>query len=158
MGIEEEIKQRKFKSHFNKAIINLIYTNGWINQQQIRLFKPHDLTTPQFNVLRILRGQYPNPSTINLLIDRMLDKNSNASRIVDKLEKKKLVVRKQCPADRRAVDVFISDTGLALLEKIDLELDLWDDEMRRLTEEECILLNELLDKIREGPIIPGDIQ
>ncbi len=148
MGISEEIKQKSFKSELNKAVVNIIYTNGWLSQKQMEVFRPHGLTTPQYNVLRILRGQYPNPSTINLLIERMLDKSSNASRIVDKLESKGLVDRKQCADDRRAVDVFISDQGLALLEQIDHELQGWEGKLNKLTEQECATLNELLDKLR----------
>ena len=106
-------------------MINLIYTNSWLNQKHVSMFKPFGLTTPQFNILRILRGQYPAPSTVNLLIDRMLDKSSNASRIVDKLEEKRLVVRKQCRDDRRAVDVYISEEGLSLLTQLDKEMDSW---------------------------------
>lgn len=148
MGIAEDIKQKHFKSELHKAIINIIYTNGWISQKQAGVFKPHGLTTPQYNILRILRGQHPNPSTVNLLIDRMMDKSSNASRIVDKLELKGLVKRKQCSGDRRAVDVFISDEGLALLSKIDMEMVDWEDSVRNLTEEEFATLNNLLDKFR----------
>lgn len=148
MGISDDIKQAKFPSEFNKAIINIIYTNGWLNQKQVAIFKPYGLTTPQFNILRILRGQFPNPSTINLLIDRMLDKSSNASRIVDKLEEKGLVERKQCAGDRRAVDVFISENGLQLLDKIGEDLSGWEHNLRKLSEEECSQLNHLLDKLR----------
>lgn len=148
MGISEDIKQEKFKSELSKALINIIYTNGWLQQSQVNLFKPHGLTTPQYNVLRILRGQHPNPATINLLIDRMLDKSSNASRIVDRLESKGLVDRKQCSGDRRAVDVFISSKGLQLLEKIDGELGEWERSLNTLSEPECKTLSDLLDKLR----------
>ncbi|MEO9476335.1 MAG: MarR family transcriptional regulator [Cyclobacteriaceae bacterium] len=148
MGISDDIKQKNFKSDLNKALINIIYTNGWLQQSQVNLFKPHGLTTPQYNVLRILRGQHPNPATINLLIDRMLDKSSNASRIVDRLESKGLVDRKQCSGDRRAVDVFISQRGLELLEKIDGELKEWESGLNTLSETECKTLSDLLDKLR----------
>lgn len=148
MGIAQDIKQSKFKSQFNKALVNIIYTNGWLNQSQVQFFKSYGLTTPQFNLLRILRGQHPNPATVNLLIERMLDKSSNASRIVDKLEAKALVARKQCSKDRRAVDVVITDKGLSLLAEIDVALDEWEESFRNLTEAECETLNELLDKLR----------
>jgi DNA-binding MarR family transcriptional regulator len=148
MGISEDIKQPKFASEFNKSIINVIYTNGWISQHQLGIFKPYGLTTPQYNILRILRGQHAKPATINLLIERMLDKSSNASRIVDKLEEKELVERKQCKGDRRAVDVFISDRGLNLLSEIDDHLNRWEASIQRLTEEESLQLNLLLDKLR----------
>lgn len=148
MGIEEDIKQPKFKSIFNKAIVNILFTNGWIQQKQIEIFKPYGLTAPQFNILRILRGQHPHPATVNLLIDRMLDKSSNASRIVDRLESKGLVIRRQCTHDRRAVDVLISDKGLALLEKVDKKQEEWEADIRNLTDDECQQLSFLLDKMR----------
>lgn len=147
-SIEEEIKQPQFKNDFNKAIVNLIFTNGWIHQQQLALFRPFGITTPQFNILRILRGQHPQPVTVNLLIERMLDKSSNASRIVDKLESKGLVIRKQCSHDRRAVDVVISQKGLDLLSEIDYNMEQWENKIRNLTDDECKQLNYLLDKFR----------
>lgn len=148
MGIEEDIRQPKFKSQLNKVIVNIIYTNGWLQQKQIEIFKPFGLTAPQFNILRILRGQYPNPATVNLLIERMLDKSSNASRIVDRLESKGLVVRKQCSSDRRAVDVLISDKGLELLKRVDIKQEEWERKLSALTDEECTQLSDLLDKLR----------
>lgn len=147
-NIEEEIKQPQFRNEFSKSIVNLLYTNNWIHQQQLIMFKPFGITTPQFNILRILRGQYPNPVTVNLLIERMLDKSSNASRIVDKLEAKGLVVRKQCANDRRAVDVVISEEGLSLLEQLDAKMLEWEDKICNLSPQECIQLNELLNKFR----------
>ena len=150
MGIAEEIKQSTFKSEYSKAIINVIYTNAWLHQRHLDVFKKYGLTTPQFNILRILRGQHPNSSTVNLLIDRMLDKSSNASRIVDRLEQKKLVIRKQCANDRRAVDVFISEEGLDLLSKLDVEMGQLEEATNNLSEEESYLLNSLLDKMREA--------
>ena len=147
-NLENEIKQKKFKDEFSKSLINLLYTSNHFHQKQFPLFKKYGLTIPQFNILRILRGQYPEASTVNLLIDRMLDKNSNASRIVDKLEDKKLVNRKQCPNDRRAVDVFISDKGMELLAQLDKSLNNWQSSNRTLNESECKDLNRLLDKLR----------
>ena len=119
MRIEDEIKQPHFRDEFQKAYINLIYTAGWLQLRQAAAFKPFGLTLPQFNILRILRGQHPLPATVALLIDRMLDKTSNASRIVDRLEEKQLVTRTVCPANRRAVDIRITKAGLALLDQIE---------------------------------------
>lgn len=149
MGIAEEIKQSNFKSEYSKAIVNVIYTSAWLNQEHAQIFKSYQLTTPQYNILRILRGQHPDPATVNLLIDRMLDKSSNASRIVDKLEQKGLVVRKQCAQDRRAVDVFISESGLELLSNMDVEMDAWENQFQHLSEQDAEILNDLLDKLRE---------
>lgn len=148
MGIAEDIRQKEFKSELHKATVNIIYTNSWLMQKMGDLFKPYGLTNPQYNILRILRGQHPEPATINLLIERMLDKSSNASRIVDKLELKGLVVRKQCPADRRAVDVFISEEGIELLKKIDSDMSKWEEQLFCLSDEDLKVLNQLLDKLR----------
>jgi len=149
MKIEDEIKQSNFKNEYQKAYINLVYTSGWLEQGQAALFKPFVLTLPQYNILRILRGQHPKPATISLLIERMLDKTSNASRIVDKLEAKGLVTRKQCPDDRRTVDVLITDKALALLKEMDgLEGGIKTG-ITNLSEQEAKDLNRLLDKIRD---------
>lgn len=155
MGISEDIKQSHFKSEFNKAIINIIYTNSWLSQSQVGFFKQFDITTPQFNLLRILRGQHPNPATVNLLIERMLDKSSNASRIVDKLESKGLVDRKQCSKDRRAVDVLITKKGLDILAEIDEQMEVWEKAIKNLSDEECATLNSLLDKMRAATEVPN---
>ncbi|MDQ1088398.1 MULTISPECIES: MarR family winged helix-turn-helix transcriptional regulator [unclassified Siphonobacter] len=150
MSIETEIKQRAaFTSPFHKVMVNLIYTNNWITSRNSEDLKPFGLTIQQFNVLRILRGQHPNAITVNAIIDRMLDKMSNASRLVDKLLAKGLVSRLVCPNDRRAVDVRITDKGLALLSEIDKGMSGWESEITgRLTVEEAELLSHLLDKMR----------
>ncbi|WP_181304363.1 MarR family winged helix-turn-helix transcriptional regulator [Rufibacter sp. XAAS-G3-1] len=148
MKIEEEIKQSVFKDVYQKSYINVIFTSNWLEQRQSALFKSFGVTLPQYNVLRILRGQYPKPATVNLLIDRMLDKTSNASRIVDKLEAKELVTRKQCPTDRRTVDILITDKGLELLQQMDALGNEGYTGLNKLTQEEAEQLNVLLDKIR----------
>ena len=148
MGIGQDIQQRSFKSEFSKAIINVFYTSSWLGQKHQEFFKSFGLTSPQFNVLRILRGQHPDPATVNLIIERMIDKSSNASRIVDKLESKGLVERKQCPHDRRAVDVVITLAGLDMLKQMDGKLEQLEEGMKKLSEEESAQLNMLLDKIR----------
>ncbi|MFT2008495.1 MarR family winged helix-turn-helix transcriptional regulator [Pontibacter sp. 13R65] len=149
MRIEEEIKQEQFRNEYQKAYINLLYTSSRLQVEQAALFKPFGLTLPQFNILRILRGQYPKPATISLLIERMMDKTSNASRIVDRLEAKELVTRKQCPEDRRTVDVLITEKALALLQKMDECAGSGRTGINNLSETEAQELNRLLDKIRE---------
>ncbi len=150
MRLEDEIKQPTFKNEGQKAHINLVFTAGWLSGRQAAAFRPYGLTLPQFNVLRILRGQHPKPATVALLIERMLDKTSNASRIVDKLEEKKLVTRTVCLANRRAVDICITESGLRLLRQIDDDgsADPSRNGFSQLSEEELHLLNQLLDKIR----------
>jgi DNA-binding MarR family transcriptional regulator len=148
-SLEEEIKQPFFKSIYQKAFINLIFTSGWVQTQQSQIFRKYDLTAPQFNILRILRGQHPKPATVNLLIDRMLDKTSNASRIVDKLVSKGLVTRQTCAHDRRTVDVLITPAGLAVLQHLDQEAQDIHTGLSNLTESEATELSRLLDKIRD---------
>ncbi len=149
MRIEDEIKQPLFQDEYQKAYINLVYTAGWLELRQAAAFKPFGLTLPQYNLLRILRGQHPLPATVALLIDRMLDKTSNASRIVDRLEEKELVTRTVCPANRRAVDIRITKAGLDLLQRIEESGTARCEGISRLSAEDAYQLNTLLDKIRD---------
>ena len=148
MQIDEEIKTRKFDDNYHKVIINVAYTSGWLNNLLRCQFERYNLTQQQFNILRILRGQFPNPCTINLLKERMLDKMSDASRIVDRLEQKGLVSRCTNKRDRRSVDIRISETGMDILKKMDAEFKASDFLKNNLTEEEAGLLSDLLDKLR----------
>jgi len=148
MEIGKEIKQNKFKNEHQKMLINILFTSGWLSAKHASSLKPYGISTQQFNILRILRGQHPKPASINLLIDRMLDKNSNASRLVEKLRIKKLVERTICPEDRRAVNVIITNQGLALLDELDKQEGLFLKDLKNLTEKEAKQLNDLLDKLR----------
>ncbi len=152
MKIEEEIKQSQFKSPVNRVIVNLMYTNNWLCDHQMHLLKPFGLTLPQYNVMRILRGQHPTPVRINDITDRMLDKMSNASRLVDKLVGKKLVHRSECAIDRRAVDVLIADKGLTLLKKIDEAQQNWETQFTGYNETHAAQLSDLLDEFRASAI------
>ncbi|TSD66103.1 MarR family transcriptional regulator [Inquilinus sp. KBS0705] len=148
MGIEEDIKSTKFEDNYHKAIINLNYTYGWLSNYVRPVFEGYNLTQQQFNILRILRGQYPKPATVNLLKERMIDKMSDASRIVDRLVQKGLVSRCTNSNDRRAVDIRISEEGLAILSKMDTSFKAKDLFKDNLTDEEAAQLSNLLDKMR----------
>lgn len=149
MKLEDEIQQKEFKDEFQKALVNIIYTYNWVEARHKDFFKQYDLTPQQFNILRILRGQHPKPCTVNLLKERMLDKMSDASRIVERLRIKELLHRSVCPSDRRSVDVAITKKGLDLLKRMDLQLEEHNREiLKTLTEEEAKQLNALLDKLR----------
>ena len=150
MSIETDIKQKKFRSPYQRLGLNLVYTSNWIQYQQMEIFREHDITSQQFNVLRILRGQHPNPIKVSDIAERMLDKNSNTSRLIDKLLAKKLVDRKSCPNDRRAVDVIITATGLELLKGLDPEIEASENTLARITPEEADLISLLLDKLRNS--------
>lgn len=148
MKLEEEIVQKKFRNEAHKLSVNIIYTYNWLQTLQAGMMKKHGITGQQFNILRILRGQHPQPASIKLLKERMLDKMSDASRIVEKLRLKGLVERFTCEEDRRACDVFITDKGLQLLAQVDAENDQADKTLSHLTETEQQQLNTLLDKLR----------
>jgi DNA-binding MarR family transcriptional regulator len=148
MRLEDEIKQKEFKNEYQKSLVNIIYTFNWLDTKFKDFFKTYDLTSQQFNILRILRGQHPKPCTINLLKERMLDKMCDASRIVERLRVKNLLERTQCPNDRRSVDIIISDKGLKLLELIDNNIEPLHNTLNSLSPEEIKKLNDLLDKAR----------
>jgi DNA-binding MarR family transcriptional regulator len=147
MEIDKEI-QGKFEDNYHRAMVNIVYSYNWLSYVMREHLEKHNLTQQQYNVLRILRGQLPNPATVNLLKERMLDKMSDASRIVDRLVQKSLVTRCTNNKDRRAVDIRISDEGLAILGILDTELKTSDVIRNNMTEEEAAQLSALLDKMR----------
>ncbi len=148
MHLEQAIQQNKFKSEYEKVIINLLYTSGWLQVHQQRFFKGFDISPQQYNVLRILRGQHPKSATVSLIQERMLDKESNASRLIEKLKQKGYVERNECPLDRRQADVIITKQGLKLLEEIDERRDDIKTLTGTLNTKEAKELNQLLDKLR----------
>lgn len=148
MKIDEAIKQKKFRSEYEKMIVNILYTASWIELKNTKIFRQFGITHQQYNILRILRGQYPNPATVNLLIDRMLDKMSNASRLVDKLVAKNLVKRTTCKNDRRKVDVIITEVGLDVLKSIDEIPEYKKMFNSSISASEAKKINDLLDKLR----------
>jgi len=148
MEIEKEIYNRKFENSHQKAVVNLLYTYGWITNLLRLLLNKHNVTLQQYNILRILRGHHPNPATINILKERMLDKMSDASRIVERLVQKDLVIRCVSDKDRRAVDILISQNGLDILQKLDTEISLKSMLSNNISEEEASTLSGLLDKMR----------
>ncbi|MCL6259758.1 MarR family transcriptional regulator [Aquiflexum sp. TKW24L] len=148
MKLEDEIQQKEFKDEHNKAIVNILFTHSFIVTKQNSLFKPFGLSPEQYNVLRILRGQNGNPITVSSIQDRMLNKMSNASRLVEKLKQKGLLERNECPLDRRQVDIMITDKGLELLNQLQEEILIQNQALIQLEKEEVKQLNMLLDKLR----------
>jgi len=147
MKIEDEIQQSKFKSAQQKAIINLIYTTNRFQAKHQDFLKPFDITIQQFNILRILRGQHPKSISGTEIKSRMLDRNSDVSRLLDRLTAKQLITKKVSADDKRAADILITEEGLKLLATLDnQEVDI--DSFLELTEEEAIQLSNLLDKSR----------
>lgn len=147
-SIEEAIKQKEFRNEYNKLLINVLYTSSWLNGLQNSIFKSYKITPQQYNSLRILRGQYPESASVNLLKNRMIDKMSNVSRIVDKLKAKDLVTRTPCDHDRRQVDVTITDKGLKLLDEIDKGWVDWEKNLHGISEEDARKANAILDRWR----------
>ena len=148
MKIEDAIQQKEFKDPYNKLVVNLLYTHSYLVTAQNTLFKPHEISPVQYNVLRILRGQNGVPTTVSSIQDRMLNKMSNASRLVEKLKTKGLVKRDECPNDRRQVDVMITEKGLELLSVLQTQVENGNKSFVHLSLEEVNELNDLLDKMR----------
>lgn len=149
MEIGREIQQEQFKSDYHQAHINILFTASWLNLHSTKLLKKYNISPQQFNILRILHGVHPKPVSVKLLTERMIDKMSNASRLVEKLKQKGLIEREASENDRRRVDVHITEKGIELLEKASAEIESSiEQNFSRLQNSEAMLLNQLLDKLR----------
>lgn len=149
MKVEEILKTNSPLPVEKKLVINLVLSNNLANSLMSESLKPFDISIPQFNVLRILRGQKGKPANLNTIQDRMVNQMSNTSRLIDKLLEKDLVNRTICEENRRKIEVFITPTGMDLLKKIDPVVA--DTEQRitqNLTTKEIVNLNQLLEKLR----------
>ncbi len=149
MTLEKNIKQTKFRSNAHKLAVNILYTSLRLNYFTHSHFKNLDITPQQYNVLRILRGQYPGSCNLKLVKERMLDPMSDASRITSKLIQKGYVKREENKKDRRNVELIITEKGLALLQKMDFIDELFDEYFSGLTGDDINQLNKLLDKLHE---------
>jgi DNA-binding MarR family transcriptional regulator len=152
MKLEEAILQSHFKSEAQKAGINIIYTANWLQNCMQDFLNPFRITHQQYNVLRILKGSHPISLSTCDIRRRMLDKMSDVSRIVDRLVKQGLVIRKVSLVDKRLVDVYISDTGISLLNRIEAEQNKLEEIMNACTQEELELLNQLLEKLHTSTV------
>lgn len=150
MKLEEEIQQSKFKDEYHKLGVNIIYSASWMSSKHLHVLKKFNLSIQQFNILRILKGRHPEPATVKLLTERMIDKMSNASRLVEKLKQKGLVERTSCPEDRRRVDIAITEEGLKIVNQASkiTEVEI-ENTLSTLTKKEAKQLNDLLDKMRD---------
>jgi DNA-binding MarR family transcriptional regulator len=149
MGIEKDIQQTNFRNEFQKMSINIIYTANWLNEKMGQILATEDITQQQYNILRILRGSECPLSTLKIR-ERMLDKMSDTSRIVDRLIVKGLVEKTACIKDKRLVDITISKKGLQLLEKLDSLNEHIDSILNGVSEKEAQAMNQILDKLREN--------
>jgi len=148
MGLEKDIKQQQFTSENQKLIINLVFTNNWLTEKIRDFLSTADITLQQFNILRILRGSHPQPLSTLTIRERMLDKMSDTSRIVDRLVLKGLVDKKTCPSDKRLVDISITEEGKKVLATIDQKEKEMMAVITNLNQGEMKMLNGLLDKMR----------
>lgn len=148
MGIEKDIHQSSFTSSRQKAMINILYTYGWLLEKIKAFVSKEDITHQQYNILRILRGSHPQPLSTLQIRERMLDKMSDTSRIVDRLIVKDLVKKSISTADKRLVDVVITEKGQALLQRMDKDSDYIVDIMSKLPEKDAEMLSSLLDRLR----------
>jgi len=148
MGIEKDIQQTNFRNEFQKMGINIIYTAHWLNEKMSQILSTEDITQQQYNILRILRGSDTPLSTLKIR-ERMLDKMSDTSRIVDRLIVKGLVEKTACVKDKRLVDITVTKKGLQLLEKLDALNEQIDSILKGVSEKEATTMNQILDKLRE---------
>ncbi|MCS7077298.1 MAG: MarR family transcriptional regulator [Bacteroidia bacterium] len=148
MRIEEAILENRFRSESQKAGINIIYTANWLQNCMQEFLNTYHITPQQYNVLRILKSFYPLSLSTCDIRRRMLDKMSDVSRIVDRLARQGLIVRKVSLSDKRLIDIYLSDEGVALLNKIDKEQNRLEQIMSALSKEELEIINSLLDKLR----------
>lgn len=144
--IEDEIRQQNFSDPQQKVVINLIFTANWLQARQQEFFKTFGITGTQYNILRILRGQFPDSISGTEIKSRMLDRNSDVSRLLDRLATKKLITKKTCPNDKRASDVLITPAGMTLLEQI--SRDETHNKILSLSDGDATVLSDLLDKAR----------
>jgi DNA-binding MarR family transcriptional regulator len=148
MTIEDAIRQKDFRNEYQKVSLNLVYTANFLSELQRKFFSGYNITVTQYNVLRILNGQGVEALTTSEIRCRMLDKSSDASRIVDRLAARSLVSKKTCPADKRLVDISISEKGIRLLNEIEKNIAQLDELVSKISVAEAMELNSLLDKVR----------
>jgi DNA-binding MarR family transcriptional regulator len=148
MSLSEDIQQKEYHSEYHKAILNILYTHNYLVTNMTDLFKEYDITRQQYNVLRILKGQYPAHASINLIKDRMIDKMSDTSRIVERLRLKGYISRTDCLSDKRSVEIRITEKGLDLLDGMQPRVIGLEKLLHNLSEHETRELNVLLDKLR----------
>ncbi|MBN8693713.1 MAG: winged helix DNA-binding protein [Bacteroidetes bacterium] len=150
MKIEQAIKQSKFESPFQKAVINIIYTANWLRDQQTELFKKHDILPQHYNVLRIVNGKHPKSVSPGDIKEVMLDKGNDVTRLVDKLVKMDLLKRSLCEENRRKIDINLTDKGVKFLKEINEPMRKQYLNMKKfLSEKEAETLSNLLDKLRD---------
>ena len=150
MRIEEEIKQTRFNSEHHKLVLNLIYTNSWLEASTKNIVSKYKITIPQFNILRILKGSAPTPLSPQDIKSVMIEKKTDLTRMLDRMLSKNLIDRSICPSNRRKMDITITQEGVSLLEEINPQIAAATEEKieKNISEEEAIQANIILDRLR----------
>ncbi len=153
MKLEDELKMQQFTDNFQRAYLNIIFTANWMETNMQQKLKHFNITAPQFNVLRILRGQKGKPMSAYAIQERMIHRTSNVTRILEKLVEKNLVTRENSTVNRRMIDVKLTEQGLQLINSTDaLARDAYNQMAAVLSEQEAEKMGDWLDKIREMPL------
>lgn len=148
MRMDEQLMSGNFENQKHRLRMNILFSSYWLSDKIAEFLKPFGITQQQFNVLRILRGQSPEPISTKEIRERMIVSNADSSRLVDRLCEKDLIWKRPCPHDGRLVQVFIDKKGEELLDKIDDKIPELDEVMGNLSEKEAEVLNQLLNKMR----------
>jgi DNA-binding MarR family transcriptional regulator len=146
--LETAIQSTKFKSEVHKAGLNILYTAWWLKTVMSREMKEFGLTHEQYNVLRILKGKYPEQMCVRDIACRMIEKNSNVPRIIDRLELKKLVQRSTSAIDKRETVITLTQSGITILNATTAVIDKLTNELLTINEKDACELNQLLEKVR----------
>jgi DNA-binding MarR family transcriptional regulator len=147
--LEDAIKSTKFRDEAHKAGLNILYTAWWLKTIMSRELKEYGLTHEQYNVLRILKGKYPEQMCVRDISCRMIEKNSNVPRIIDRLELKKLVKRSTSSADKRETVITLTSAGINLLEIATKRINMLFEETLVMDEQCAATLNKLLEQVRQ---------
>jgi len=149
MKLEDALKTTRFKDAKHKASLNILYTSYWLKNHFSLAIKGHGITMEQFNVMRILKGKYPEQMCIKDIGSRMIEKSSNVPRIIDKLVLKKLVKRAVSKEDKRETLVALTDKGIAQLNEANTLIDALSERIMGLDDNDALILNDVLDKMRK---------
>ena len=150
MKLEEAIKSNKFRNEVHKAALNILYTAWWLKTIMSRELKEYGLTHEQYNVLRILKGKFPEQMCVRDIACRMIEKSSNVPRIIDRLELKKFVKRNTSATDKRETVIALTQAGINILELSTNRINVLFDKTVTLDESSATGLNDLLEKIRKN--------
>ena len=149
MKLQEALKTDRFRDEQHKATLNVLYTAYWFKSHLNVVFKEYSITEEQFNVMRILKGKHPEQMCVRDIASRMLEKNSNVPRIVDRLVAKDFAKRENSREDKRETLISLTAKGIAQLEKVSKEVEKKSNEIINLSSEEADQLHNLLEKLRE---------